>query len=65
MLAGFLALLSAATFAFNNASLRRGVLTGSVWQAMVITVPLGLPVFFIAALVSGTPSMRIVPSWGS
>jgi drug/metabolite transporter (DMT)-like permease len=54
VLAGFLALLSAATFAFNNASLRRGVLTGSVWQAMVITVPLGLPVFFLAALVSGT-----------
>jgi len=54
VLAGFLALLSAATFAFNNASLRRGVLTGSVWQAMAITVPIGLPVFFIAALISGT-----------
>jgi drug/metabolite transporter (DMT)-like permease len=54
VLAGFLALLSAATFAFNNASLRRGVLTGSVWQAMAITVPIGLPVFLIAALVSGT-----------
>ena len=54
MLAGFLALLSAATFAFNNASLRRGVLTGSVAQAMAITVPLGLPIFFFAALASGT-----------
>ena len=54
MLAGFLALLSAATFALNNASLRRGVLTGSVWQAMAITVPLGLPIFFVATLVSGT-----------
>ena len=54
MLAGFLALLSAATFAFNNASLRRGVLTGSVAQAMAITVPLGLPIFFLAALLSGT-----------
>jgi drug/metabolite transporter (DMT)-like permease len=54
VLAGFLALLSAATFAFNNASLRRGVLTGTVWQAMFITVPLGLPVFFLAALLSGT-----------
>ena len=53
MLAGFLALLSAATFAFNNASLRRGVLTGSVAQAMAITVPLGLPIFFVAALLSG------------
>jgi drug/metabolite transporter (DMT)-like permease len=54
VLAGFLALLSAATFAFNNASLRRGVLTGSVEQAMAITVPLGLPIFFAAALLSGT-----------
>lgn len=54
MLAGFLALLSAATFAFNNASLRRGVLTGSVAQAMAITVPIGVPLFFIAALLSGT-----------
>lgn len=54
MLAGCLALLSAATFALNNASLRRGVLTGSVWQAMAITVPLGLPVFFFVALFSGT-----------
>jgi len=54
VLAGFLAVLSAATFAFNNASLRRGVLTGSVAQAMAITVPLGLPIFFVAALLSGT-----------
>jgi drug/metabolite transporter (DMT)-like permease len=54
VLAGFLALLSAATFAFNNASLRRGVLTGSVAQAMAITVPLGVPLFFFAALLSGT-----------
>jgi drug/metabolite transporter (DMT)-like permease len=54
VLAGLLAVLSAATFAFNNASLRRGVLTGSVAQAMAITVPIGLPMFFFAALVSGT-----------
>jgi len=54
VLAGFLALLSAATFAFNNASLRRGVLTGSVAQAMAITVPIGVPLFFFAALFSGT-----------
>jgi drug/metabolite transporter (DMT)-like permease len=54
VLAGFLAVLSAATFAFNNASLRRGVLTGSVAQAMAITVPLGVPLFFLAALLSGT-----------
>jgi len=38
-----LAALSAATFAFNNASARRGVLTGSVAQALAITVPIGVP----------------------
>ena len=54
MLGGFLALLSAATFAFNNASLRRGVLTGSVAQAMAITVPIGVPIFLLAALATGT-----------
>jgi uncharacterized membrane protein len=53
VLGGFLALCSAATFAFNNASVRRGVLTGSVAQAMAITVPLGVPLFFLAALVTG------------
>jgi drug/metabolite transporter (DMT)-like permease len=53
VLGGFLALLSAATFAWNNASVRRGVLTGSVLQGMAITVPIGVPLFFIAALVTG------------
>ncbi len=54
MLGGILALLSAASFAFNNASIRRGVLTGSVAQAMAITVPIGVPAFFLAALLTGT-----------
>ena len=53
MLGGFLALLSAATFAWNNASVRRGVLTGSVLQGMAITVPIGVPLFFLAALATG------------
>jgi drug/metabolite transporter (DMT)-like permease len=48
-----LSLMSAATFAFNNASARRGVLSGTVLQALAITVPLGVPMFFAAALVSG------------
>src|SRR5258708_32699643 len=51
---GFIALLSAATFAFNNASMRRGVLTGSVVQAMSITVPIGLPISFMVALATGS-----------
>jgi uncharacterized membrane protein len=49
-----LAALSAATFAFNNASARRGVLTGSVAQALAITVPIGVPMFLLAALATGT-----------
>ena len=53
MLGGFLALCSAASFAFNNASVRRAVLTGSISQGMAITVPLGVPLFFIAALITG------------
>ena len=53
MLGALLAVLSAATFAFNNASVRRGVLTGTVGQAMAITVPLGVPLFFLAALLTG------------
>src|SRR6267142_3678442 len=53
VLGGLLAVCSAATFAFNNASVRRGVLSGSVGQAMAITVPLGVPLFFLAALATG------------
>ena len=49
MLGGILAVFSAATFAFNNASVRRAVLTGSITQGMAITVPIGVPLFFIAA----------------
>lgn len=50
MLGAFLGLLSAATFAFNNAAVRRGVLSGSVAQAMAITVPVGLPIFLIGVI---------------
>jgi drug/metabolite transporter (DMT)-like permease len=53
VLGGLLAVCSAATFAFNNASVRRGVLSGSVGQAMAITVPLGVPLFLLAALAAG------------
>jgi drug/metabolite transporter (DMT)-like permease len=53
MLGGLLALCSAACFAFNNASVRRAVLTGSIVQGMAITVPLGVPLFFLGALVTG------------
>jgi uncharacterized membrane protein len=53
MLGGLLAICSAATFAFNNASVRRAVLTGSIIQGMAITVPMGVPLFFMAALLTG------------
>jgi drug/metabolite transporter (DMT)-like permease len=53
MLGGLLAICSAACFAFNNASVRRAVLTGSIVQGMAITVPIGVPLFFFAALVTG------------
>jgi drug/metabolite transporter (DMT)-like permease len=53
VLGGLLALCSAACFAFNNASVRRAVLTGSIAQGMAITVPIGVPLFFFAALVTG------------
>ena len=54
MLGGILGLLAAATFAFNNAAVRRGVLTGSVAQALAITVPIGVPMFLAAALATGS-----------
>jgi drug/metabolite transporter (DMT)-like permease len=53
VLGGFFALCAAATFAFNNASVRRAVLTGSIVQGMAITVPIAVPLSFIAALVTG------------
>jgi drug/metabolite transporter (DMT)-like permease len=53
MFGALLAVLSAATFGFNNASVRRGVLSGTVGQALAITVPLGLPLFVIPAYLMG------------
>ncbi|MDF2117805.1 EamA family transporter [Roseiarcaceae bacterium H3SJ34-1] len=54
MLGGFLALLSAAAFALNNAAARRGVLSGSVLQAMAISVPFGVPFFLVGLLIFGS-----------
>ncbi|CAN0477107.1 unnamed protein product, partial [Phaeothamnion confervicola] len=49
VLGGLLALVSAATFAFETVTARRGVLSGSVVQALSITVPLGVPIFLLFA----------------
>jgi uncharacterized membrane protein len=53
VLGAFVALLSAATFGLNNAFARRGVITGSVMQGLMITVPIGVPLMFIVALIFG------------
>ncbi len=53
-LGALFAVLSAFTFALNGVSVRRGVLTGSVAQAMAITVPMGIPIFLGAALLTGS-----------
>jgi uncharacterized membrane protein len=53
VLGSLFAVCSAATFAFNNASVRRAVLTGSISQGMAITVPIGVPLFLVAVVVTG------------
>lgn len=53
MLGAIFAICSAATFGFNSAAMRRGVLRGTVFQAMSVTVPIGVPLFLVAALLTG------------
>ena len=52
MLGAIFAILSAATFALNNAAARRGVVTGTPVQGMVITVPIGVACFLPLAVVT-------------
>ena len=52
LLAGFIAFLSAFTFAASNTMVRKGVLTGTVGQAMLVTVPLGAGVSWLGVLAS-------------
>jgi uncharacterized membrane protein len=53
MLGGIIALLAAASFAFNSATARRAVLSGTVYQGIAITVPMQIPMFVLGALVFG------------
>lgn len=53
MLGALLSLISAAAFGLNNALLRRGVIGGTVLQAMAITVPAGVPLFALGCLLFG------------
>jgi uncharacterized membrane protein len=41
------------TFAITNASVRRGVLSGSAVQATTLSIPVGVPVFLVALGVGG------------
>jgi len=65
MLGGLLALLSAITFAFSNAILRRGVLTGTALQAVAISLPVALPLFVLAMLFTGGFHRLTAFSWRS
>lgn len=49
MLGALYAILASASFGFTNASARRGVLTGTALQGLVISIPLGILIFVIGA----------------
>ena len=53
LLGAVLAILSGATFALTNATGRRGVITGTPAQGMVISMPVGLACFLAVALLTG------------
>ncbi len=53
LLGAVLAILSGATFALTNATGRRGVVTGTPAQGMVISMPVGLACFVTVALLTG------------
>jgi drug/metabolite transporter (DMT)-like permease len=52
MLGAFLAFLSAASFAATNAAGRRGVVTGTPAQGMVLSNPIGLLFFLVVAVLT-------------
>ncbi len=53
MLGIIFSLLSAACFALNAAAARRAVLSGTVLMGLSITVPLGVPLFYLLAWATG------------
>jgi drug/metabolite transporter (DMT)-like permease len=64
LLGAVLAVLSAATFALTNATGRRGVITGTPAQGMVISIPVGLACFLSIAFLTGAHEIfwRLTPS---
>lgn len=62
MVGAILALLSAASFALNNAAARRGVVTGTPRQGMAISIPVGVLCFLpVAALAGGLGGIMHFP----
>ena len=53
MLGVLLTLVSATTFGINNVMVRRGVITGTATQALVMSMPIGLASFALMALLFG------------
>ena len=53
MIGVLITLLSATTFGINHAMIRRGVISGTATQAVVVSMPLGLAFFALAALFAG------------
>lgn len=63
MLGAIYAALGALTFSLNNVAMRRGVVTGSVLQAMALTVPIGgLSFLAMAAGVGELPQVFVFPA---
>ena len=69
MLGAVFALIAAVTFAWTNAAVRRGVVTGTAVQATTLSIPIGVPIFFAALLISGEPArlweLPVRSSWYS
>ncbi len=60
MLGAILAVLSAATLSLNNVAARRGVVSGTPGQAMVVTIPIGFVFFLLVAIGAGEiPRLRL------
>jgi drug/metabolite transporter (DMT)-like permease len=53
VLGAILAVLSAATLSLNNVAARRGVVSGTPGQAMVVTIPIGFVFFLVVAIAAG------------
>jgi drug/metabolite transporter (DMT)-like permease len=53
VLGAIFAILSAASFALNNAAARRAVVTGTPTQGMALTVPIGVLAFLLVAALTG------------